>query len=55
MQVVRCDNEKRIVFGILDNEPIGDYEGKIRLGSELAIKYSQIRDHKKPSELRKHS
>ena len=52
VRVIRSDNEKQIVFGTLDNEPIGEYEGKIRLGSELAVKYSQIRDHKKPNEFR---
>lgn len=52
VRVVRCDNEREIVFGTLDSEPIGDYEGKLRLNSELAIKYSQIRDHKKPNEFR---
>jgi hypothetical protein len=55
VRVARSDDEKRIVFGVLDNEPIGDYEGKIRRGSELAIMYSQIRDHKKPNDFRPNS
>jgi hypothetical protein len=53
VRVIRRDDEKRIVFGTLDNEPIGEYAGKIVLGSELAVEYSQIRAHKKPSEFRK--
>ena len=44
------DDEKRVVYGTLDNEPITDYDGKLELGSELAISYSQIREHKKSSE-----
>jgi hypothetical protein len=39
VRVTRCDDERKTIFGTLDNEPIADYEGKIRLGSELAIKY----------------
>jgi hypothetical protein len=50
MRVHRCDDEKQLVFGTLDNEPVNDYEGKIELGSELAVSYSQIREHKKPTE-----
>lgn len=53
VRVVRRDDDKKIVFGILDNEPIGDYEAKIRLGSELAVAYSQIREHKKARDFRK--
>lgn len=48
--VTRCDEEKQLVFGILDNEPLNDYEGKIELGSELAVSYAQIREHRKPTE-----
>ena len=48
--VTRCDEEKQLVFGILDNEPLNDYEGKLGLGSELALSYSQIREHRKPTE-----
>ena len=45
--VDHTDDEKRLVFGTLDNEPVNDYDGKIELGSELAISYSQIREHRK--------
>jgi hypothetical protein len=37
----------KLVFGTLDNEPVNDYRGKIRMGSELAISYSKIKEHKK--------
>ena len=51
--VTRCDEEKQFVFGILDNETVNDYEGKLGLGSELAVSYSQIREHRKPTEFTK--
>jgi hypothetical protein len=41
------------LHGTLDNEPVNDYDGKIELGSELAVSYSQIREHKKPTEFTK--
>jgi hypothetical protein len=37
VRVVRCDDENQIVFGALDNEPIGEYGGKIGIGAELAV------------------
>lgn len=42
------DDAKRLVYAILNNEPLGDYEGKVELGSQLAISYDRVRDHKKP-------
>jgi hypothetical protein len=53
VKVTRCDNQKQLVFGTLDNEPVNDYDGKIELGSELAVSYSQIREHRKPTEFTK--
>lgn len=53
VRVTRCDDDKRLIFGVLDNEPLNDYRDKIDLGSELAVQYSQIRDHKKPTEFTK--
>jgi hypothetical protein len=50
VRVLRCDDTKQIVFGTLDNEPVSDYGGKLRLGSELAVSYSQIREHRKASD-----
>ena len=41
------DDKKSIVYGTLDNEPVNEYGGKLRVGSELAISYSQVREHKK--------
>ena len=48
--VDRCDDARQIVFGTLDNVPINDESGKLKLGSELAISFTQIREHKKSSE-----
>ena len=53
VKVESCDDRKRLVFGTLDNEPVGDYGGKIGLGSRLAISYDKIREHRKPSEFTK--
>jgi hypothetical protein len=41
-RVSGSDDQKELVFGTLDNEPVNDYEGKIGLGSELAVSYSRF-------------
>jgi hypothetical protein len=53
IRVHRCDDGHRLVFGVLDNTPINDYQGKLRLGSELAVSFDQIREHRKPSDFRR--
>jgi hypothetical protein len=53
VRVHHCDDSKQMVFGTLDNEPVNDYDDKLELGSELAVAYSQIREHKKPTEFTK--
>jgi hypothetical protein len=53
LRVHHSDEEKKLVFGTLDNEPLNDYDGKIELGTELAGSYSQIREHRKPTEFTK--
>lgn len=50
VRVSRCDDQRQLVFGTLDNQPLNDYGGQIELGSELAVSYSQIREHRKPTE-----
>ena len=52
VRVHRCDDDKQIVFGVLDNVPLNNYERKLKLGSELAISFAQIRDHRKSSEFK---
>ncbi len=50
VRVSRCDDENRLVFGVLDSVPLNDYGNKLKLGTELAINFSSIREHKKPSD-----
>ena len=50
VRVDSCDDAKRLVFGTLDNEPVNDYGSKLRRGSELAISFDQIREHRKPAD-----
>ncbi len=52
MIVDHCDDEKRLVFGTLDNEPVNGYDCKIELRSELAVSYENIRDHRKAADFR---
>lgn len=52
VRVDRCDDNHQIVFGILDNAPVND-QREFELGSEVAISYSRIRDHRKSSEFTK--
>jgi hypothetical protein len=44
--------KERLVFGQLENAPLNDYAGKLKLGSELAVSYDQIREHKTAAEFR---
>ena len=43
--VDHSDDEQRLVFGKLDNEPIVGTD--MRLGQELAVSYDNIRDHRR--------
>jgi hypothetical protein len=52
MIVDHCDDKKRLVYGMLDNEPINDYRGKVKLGSQLAVRYEKVREHKAASEFK---
>lgn len=52
VRVLRCDEEKQLVFGMLDNEPVNEYGDTLAVGSELAVSYSRIREHRKPTEFR---
>jgi hypothetical protein len=45
--VSRGVEQKRIVFGTLDNQPLNDYSSKVGLGSGLALSFCQIREHRK--------
>jgi len=45
VRVSRSDDAARIVFGTLDSESILDRD--LRLGTELAVSYDNIREHMK--------
>jgi hypothetical protein len=40
-----------LLFGSLDSEPVLNPDD-LQLGEELAISYSQVREHRKPREFR---
>jgi uncharacterized protein YegJ (DUF2314 family) len=42
LRVDSCDDNKRVVFGRLDNEPL--VATTLKLGQELAVSYDLIRD-----------
>ena len=50
VKVIRCDDQKGLVFGTLDNEPLNDYGGRLTVGSELAVAYAQIREHRRQND-----
>jgi uncharacterized protein YxjI len=50
VQVHHCDDARKIVYGALDNIPLNDYDRRLRPGTELAISFDQIREHRKSSE-----
>jgi hypothetical protein len=50
VRVHHSDEEKRLVFGVLDSIPLNSHGKKLKLGTELAISFAQIRDHRKSSE-----
>lgn len=50
--VETSDDEKRLVFGRLDNVPVVHAE-KLGLGSEIAVSYDRIREHRKPADFAK--
>jgi hypothetical protein len=50
VRVRTCDDSKQLVFGTLDNAPVDDASGKLKLGTELAISYKQVREHRKTSD-----
>jgi hypothetical protein len=52
VRVDHCDEERQVVFGTLDNEPVVNSED-LRLGEELAINYGKVREHRKSWEFRK--
>jgi hypothetical protein len=52
VRVHHCDEERQLLFGTLDNEPVVD-TGDLEIGRQLAVAYGQVREHRKPWEFRK--
>ncbi len=53
VRVHHCDEERQLVFGTLDNEPVVNSE-VVRLGEELTISYGKVREHRKSTEMGVH-
>jgi len=51
VHVHRCDGDGQIVFGALENAPVNDSTGRLKLGTELAVSFSQIREHRKATNI----
>jgi hypothetical protein len=49
VRVDYCDDERQLLFGTPDNEPVVNAE-HLRLGKELAISYAKVREHRKSTE-----
>jgi hypothetical protein len=49
VRVQSSDGANQIVFGTLDNAPVNDERGKLKLGTELAISFDRIREHRTQS------
>jgi hypothetical protein len=49
--VDHADDQKRIVYGRLDNQSITD--ARLIPGTQLAISYDKVREHAKPHTFRK--
>ena len=46
-----CDDEDRVIFGRLDNEPV--VGTGLRLGDELAVSYEKVVERRKPKDFEK--
>ena len=51
VRVDSCDDEKGVLFGRLDNEPLAGTG--LRLGDELAVSYGKVVEHRRASEFDK--
>lgn len=50
VRVEYSDDAKRLVFGRLDSQPLLHHGGNLKVGSQLAVSYENVRQHKKASE-----
>jgi hypothetical protein len=47
VRVDKLDDANCIVFGRLDSQPILNHAGKLSVGTQLAVSYDNIREHRK--------
>jgi hypothetical protein len=52
MLVDHTDDKSSLVYGTLDNEPLNDDGAKLRPGSQLAVSYDNVREHRKASDFK---
>jgi len=52
VKVDHRDDARQLVYGTLDNQPLSDYGEKVKLGSQLAINYNKIREHRRQTSLK---
>jgi len=45
MVVEGCDDNRELVFGRLDNEPVANAD--MALGQQLAVGYDKVREHRR--------
>jgi hypothetical protein len=50
--VDHTDDAGGLVYGTLDNEPLNQYGSKVKLGSQLAVSYDNVRQHRKPGDFK---
>jgi hypothetical protein len=48
--VDHADDTNCLVYGTLDNQPVSDFAGKVKLGSQLAVSYDRVREHRKAAD-----
>jgi len=50
MLVEDSDDERQLVFGRLDNEPVANPD--MKLGQQLAVSYDKVRQHQRASDVK---
>lgn len=45
VEIDHCDDERRLIFGRLDSQPV--VHTTLKLGQELAVSYDNVRDHQR--------
>jgi uncharacterized protein YegJ (DUF2314 family) len=45
VEVDRCDEDRRVVFGRLDSQPV--VHANLKLGQQLAVSFDNIREHRR--------